>query len=180
VSDMLKSLEKLANDMASEEGVSLGPDMATLHIHDLHERFRHLLTPEVATAFEVPLYYTGEDVTAPGIWTQPPGTKAIYLSTLLDDMGKLEAAAKAIYGVVESLHQKGVLKGHLAKLSYLATANKDFRIRLNPETKLAELVETEVPQKWMVFCFPHVARSFDEQVPYQFEPGAEVPLFQGE
>lgn len=183
--DNLPSLDALAKEELANADVSIGPDKYALNIEDLHERFKHFLTPSAAVVFDKTrkstLHVYAVEAEEPGMMKYADDcSKVIYLSTMVKGLDQAERAARAIYDVVNDLHSLGVLRGNLCKLSHIALATENLDLRISEDKKNIETVRTPVTPKWVIFCFPHVDWHFGERVKYQHEEGALIPDFEGE
>ena len=154
---------------AAEEALSPGSPQAHLVVEDLHDQYKHFLTPDADRALDKYLPYVGLDTLAAkladGLFASGAPTHAIFLSCTIKRREDVAPAAEALYNVVNDLAAKGVLRGNLCKLSSIELAYKELNL------KTLQLEKVREP-RWALFAFPHVSNDFTETVPYQTPEGS--------
>lgn len=166
MTDIIEKLQKLVEEM--EKWPKEHPkNLPALRIESIHDQYAHLLTPEAAAALEpqkkTTLYAFDADK-GPTAYS-----RSIYLTTVVRSVEAIESAAKELYSDVNTLAAKGVLRGHLQKLSVLALTEGCRHYR--------DLHEYDYPKgtahAFAVFVFPHVKMDWkSEGLNYEAEEGA--------
>jgi hypothetical protein len=155
----LENLEALAKAL---DDWPVGPP--ALQVDDIHEQYKHLLTPEALAALEPPKKTTVYLVHHADRLADY--TRAIYLTGIARSEAGIEKVATALYGEVNKLAQAGKLCGHLCRLSMVVLADHaiDLHEYVYPDGK---------PKAYAIFVFPHVPAEWAVQgIQYETEEGA--------
>jgi hypothetical protein len=168
VSDVSKNLSDLC-DALEEEPATTG---SALQVDSIHEQYAHLLTPEAAAALgesKPTTFFESKDYTDPNRLDKC--SRAIYLTATARSPEGIDRAAKALIAEVNSLAARGLLRGHLAKLSKLSIIDAPLDATYDP---LHEYLD--IPQATALFIFPHVPAEWREEGVMFSAPEGSIPF----
>lgn len=123
---------------------------AALNVIEMHEMYKHLLTPQALAALEPnkpTTLYSFDAENGPSAYS-----RAIYLSAIAHSAEGIDKAARQLYAEVNELAAMGKLRGHLTRLSMLTIGDLRKPSDLHEYT-YPDGVETK---SYAVYVFPHV------------------------
>jgi hypothetical protein len=167
MTDTIKQVNDLSDELEVEnKRLEKEPQDTALQVTDIFEQYKHLLTEKALKALEP------EKKTTLYAFDAENGRKAysraIYLAGIARSPEGVDRAAKAFVGVLNDLAERGVLCGHLARLSTITLVE-------NARFELSTLLFSRGTPATGIFSFPHVTLEWKvegEAAKYEAEEAA--------